>query len=151
MCCIYKSLRMSLPSLDMYPNEKLTWTTGVTQRPDWQVWPNSSSVRRVACWPVLLVETEVLATAEYLASVSIYREADVNHICPMFLAKKEREIFVTQVIGFLAICIKISRCDCWCFTWDQLKEEGISRTNCVHVDTWLVCMRVHIFVAICLF
>ena len=142
MHCIYKSLGMSLPSLDFYPNEKLTWTAGVTQCPVSQVWPNPRWVRRAACWPALLVQTEALAIAENLASVSIYREADVNHICPVFLAKKEREIFVTQVIGFPAICIKISRCDCWCFTWDQLKEEGVSRTNCVHVDTWLVCVCV---------
>lgn len=86
--------------------------------------------------------TSICHCTEPCKCVCIYREADVNHICPVFLAKREREIFVTRVIGFPAICIKISRCDCWCLTWDQLKKEGISRTNCVHVDTWLVCVCV---------
>lgn len=86
--------------------------------------------------------TSICHSRESCKCVCIYREADVNHICPVFLAKREREIFVTRVIGFPAICIKISRCDCWCLTWDQLKKEGISRTNCVHVDTWLVCVCV---------
>lgn len=95
--------------------------------------------------------TSICHSREFCKCVCIYREADVNHICPVFLAKREREIFVTRVIGFPAICIKISRCDCWCLTWDQLKKEGISRTNCVHVDTWLVCVRVHISVAMCVF
>lgn len=84
--------------------------------------------------------TSIRHSRESCKCVYIYREADVNHICPVFLAKREREIFVTRVIGFPAICIKISRCACWCLTWDQLKKEGISRTNCVHVDTWLVCV-----------
>lgn len=86
--------------------------------------------------------TSICHSRESCKCVYIYREADVNHICPVFLAKREREIFVTRVIGFPAICIKISRCACWCLTWDQLKKEGISRTNCVHVDTWLVCVCV---------
>lgn len=95
--------------------------------------------------------TSICHSRESCKCVYIYREADVNHICPVFLAKREREIFVTRVIGFPAICIKISRCACWCLTWDQLKKEGISRTNCVHVDTWLVCVRVRISVAMCVF
>lgn len=142
-CAWYlQSVWLSLPSHEPYPNEKLTWATVVTQHPGSQFWPRPGWVRWEACWPALLLHTEVLAVAENPASVSvcIYREADLNHICPVFLAKREREIFVTRVIGFPAICIKISRCDCWCLTWDQLKKEGISRTNCVHVDTWLVCV-----------
>lgn len=120
----------------------LVLTAGITQHPVSQFWLNPPCVGWEAHWPAWLFHAEVFAIVENLASVSvcIYREADVNHICPVFLAKREREIFVTRVIGFPAICIKISRCDCWCLTWDQLKKEGISRTNCVHVDTWLVCV-----------